>query len=77
MAAGWTSACTTGASSAWRGRAEDRVNHGRLGPKGVYGWQANNSPDRLTQPLVRRNGRLDPASWDEAMGLVVEQSRRC
>jgi ferredoxin-nitrate reductase len=27
-----------------RGRADDRVNHGRLGPKGLYGWQANNSP---------------------------------
>src|ERR671920_2367256 len=45
-----------------RGRAQDRVNHGRLGPKGLYGWQANNSPDRLTQPLVRRDGRLEPAS---------------
>ena len=29
-----------------RGRAEDRVNHGRLGPKDLFGWQANNSPDR-------------------------------
>ena len=58
-----------------RGREVDRVNHGRLGPKGLHGWRANNSPDRLTQPLVRRNGRLEPASWDEAMGLVVEQSQ--
>src|SRR5947209_4294745 len=31
-----------------RGRADDRINHGRLGPKGLFGWQANNSPDRLT-----------------------------
>lgn len=58
-----------------RGRAEDRVNHGRLGPKGSYGWQANLSPDRLTTPLVRREGALQPASWDEAMDLVVERSR--
>src|SRR5829696_8724322 len=28
-----------------RGRADDRVNHGRLGPKDLYGWQANASPD--------------------------------
>ena len=28
-----------------RGRAIDRVNHGRLGPKGLFGWQANNAPD--------------------------------
>src|SRR4051812_9852893 len=60
-----------------RGRGEDRVNHGRLGPKGLCGWQANNSPDRLTQPLIRgENGELQPASWDEAMGLVVERSRQ-
>ena len=39
-----------------RGRAQDRVNHGRLGPKDLFGWQANNSPDRLTKPLVRRDG---------------------
>jgi ferredoxin-nitrate reductase len=58
-----------------RGRAADRVNHGRLGPKGLYGWQANNSPDRLTEPLIRRaDGRLRPASWDEAMSLVAERS---
>ena len=36
-----------------RGRAGDRVNHGRLGPKGLYGWQANSAPDRLRRPLVR------------------------
>jgi ferredoxin-nitrate reductase len=59
-----------------RGRASDRVNHGRLGPKGLFGWQANNSADRLTEPLVRRDGRLRPASWDEAMDLVVEKSRQ-
>jgi anaerobic selenocysteine-containing dehydrogenase len=58
-----------------RGRSGDRVNHGRLGPKGLFGWQANNSPDRLTRPLVRRNGALEPAGWDEAMALVVERSR--
>ncbi len=33
-----------------RGRAVDRVNCGRLGPKGLYGWRANHSPDRLTRP---------------------------
>src|SRR5215218_6655816 len=37
-----------------RGRGNDRVNRGRLGPKDLYGWQANASPDRLTRPLVRQ-----------------------
>lgn len=58
-----------------RGRAEDVVNRGRLGPKGLHGWEANNSPDRLTQPLIRRNGKLEPASWDEAMEMIVARSR--
>ena len=57
-----------------RGRGEDRVNHGRLGPKGLYGWQANNSVDRLLHPLVRRDGELQKASWEEAMSLVAERS---
>ena len=58
-----------------RGRDLDRVNRGRLGPKGLYGWQANNAEDRLLNPLVRREGVLQEASWDEAMDLVVERSR--
>lgn len=59
-----------------RGRPGDRVNHGRSGPKGLFGWQANAAPDRLTQPLVRRDGRLTPANWDEAMDLVVDRSQQ-
>jgi len=59
-----------------RGVADDHVNHGRLGPKGLFGWQANRSPDRLTTPLVRRDGELQPATWDEAMSIVVDRSRQ-
>jgi anaerobic selenocysteine-containing dehydrogenase len=59
-----------------RGRSTDRVNHGRLGPKGLHGWEANHSPDRLTQPLIREDGQLRPATWDEAMGRIVERSKR-
>ncbi|MFG2988956.1 molybdopterin oxidoreductase family protein [Streptomyces sp. NPDC048257] len=54
-----------------RGRADDRVNHGRLGPKDLFGWQANASPDRLTRPLVREGGRLVETDWDTAMGRIV------
>jgi ferredoxin-nitrate reductase len=59
-----------------RGRAVDRVNHGRLGPKGLHGWEANASADRLIQPLVRRDGRLQPTSWDAAMSLIADRSKR-
>jgi ferredoxin-nitrate reductase len=59
-----------------RGRAADRVNRGRLGPKGLFGWQANHAGNRLTEPLIRHDGQLRPATWDEAMDLVVERSRQ-
>ena len=59
-----------------RGRADDRVNHGRLGPKGLFGWQANRAADRLTRPLVREGGELVERDWDTAMDRVVERSRQ-
>lgn len=58
-----------------RGRAVDRVNRGRLGPKDLYGWQANHSPDRLTRPLVRENGRLVETDWDTAMERITTRTR--
>ncbi len=58
-----------------RGRAVDRVNHGRLGPKDLYGWQANSSPDRLTKPLIRKNGKLVETDWDTAMDRVVGRTK--
>lgn len=59
-----------------RGRVADRINHGRLGPKGLHGWIANNSPDRLTKPLIREGSTLREASWDEAMNLIVQRSHK-
>ncbi|MGN6197356.1 molybdopterin oxidoreductase family protein [Humibacter sp.] len=56
-----------------RGRVDDRINHGRLGPKGLYGWQGQ-LHDRLTTPLIRRNGRLVETDWETAMTAVVERS---
>jgi anaerobic selenocysteine-containing dehydrogenase len=59
-----------------RGRGVDRVNKGRVDPKDLFGWQANNSEDRLKNPFLRKNGKLVEASWDEAMGRLVEHSKR-
>jgi anaerobic selenocysteine-containing dehydrogenase len=58
-----------------RGRVVDRVNHGRLDPKDLFGWQANASPDRLSRPLVRKDGQLVPADWDTAMDRIVRHSK--
>jgi anaerobic selenocysteine-containing dehydrogenase len=57
-----------------RGRPNDVANHGRLGPKGMHGWQANASRDRLLLPRIRRDGRLQDGTWDEAMRILVAKT---
>ena len=58
-----------------RGRAVDRVNHGRVDPKDLFGWQANNSTDRLTRPLVREGDELVETEWETAMSRLVDRSK--
>src|ERR1700728_1048207 len=41
--------------------------------KGKFGWDFVNSPDRLTSPLIRENGKFRAASWDEALDLVARK----
>jgi predicted molibdopterin-dependent oxidoreductase YjgC len=47
------------------------MNQGKLCIKGWNAHQFVHSPDRLTQPLVRKNGKLEECSWDEALDAVV------
>jgi len=58
-----------------RGRASDRINHGRLDVKDLYTWQANHSPDRLTTPLIRTSSGLQETTWDSAMSAIVDRTR--
>ena len=44
---------------------------GMLCVKGRFGTSFVHHPDRLTQPLIRRDGKLQPATWDEALDLVA------
>jgi formate dehydrogenase alpha subunit len=46
-------------------------SQGMLCVKGRFGTSFVHAADRLTQPLVRRGGKLQPASWDEALDLVA------
>lgn len=46
-------------------------HNGQLCTRGRFGYQFVNSDKRLTTPLVRKNGNLQPASWDEALSLVA------
>jgi NADH-quinone oxidoreductase subunit G len=48
-------------------------HNGQLCTRGRFGYQFVNSEKRLTTPLIRKNGQLVEASWDEALGLVVEK----
>jgi formate dehydrogenase major subunit len=41
--------------------------------KGKFGWDFVNSPDRLTNPLIREDGQFREASWDEALDLVARK----
>jgi NADH-quinone oxidoreductase chain G len=44
---------------------------GQLCCRGRFGYQFINSDKRLTQPLIRKNGRLVESSWDEALEVVA------
>jgi len=54
-----------------RGRIDDPVGRGRLGPKGLNQWYANGHSARALHPLIRSGDRLLRASWDDAMELVT------
>jgi formate dehydrogenase major subunit len=41
--------------------------------KGKFGWDYVNSPDRLTQPLIREGDSFREASWEEALSLVARR----
>lgn len=47
------------------------MNDGKLCIKGWNAHEFVDSPDRLTAPLVRKNGVLTETSWEEAMETVV------
>ena len=49
------------------------VNGRLLCVKGRFGTDFVHSPRRLTTPLIRRHGRLEPASWEEALTLVADR----
>jgi NADH-quinone oxidoreductase subunit G len=55
-------------------RGDNRDKSGTNGDflciKGRYAFDFANHEERLTQPLIRRNGKLTPATWEEAFELV-------
>jgi len=56
-------------------RAPDdaEVNAGHTCLKGRYAWRFYNHPDRLSSPLIRKNGELVEVSWDEAYSYITDR----
>jgi assimilatory nitrate reductase catalytic subunit len=49
------------------------TNRGGLCKKGWTSTELLTTPGRLTTPLIRRDGELRPATWDETLGLVADR----
>src|SRR5215472_9008932 len=54
-------------------RNNDEVDDGWLCNRGRWEFSYVNSPERLRTPLIRRNGQLRPASWEEALNYISSQ----
>ena len=57
-------------------RTNDSIDEGFLCDRGRWNMELTNSPERLRTPLIRnQRGKLEPASWDEALRLVARRLR--
>lgn len=59
-----------GRVTAIRGDADHVFSRGFICPKGAALAELHEDPDRLRTPLVRQDGVLVPATWDEALAAV-------
>ncbi|MGA8221893.1 MAG: NADH-quinone oxidoreductase subunit NuoG [Candidatus Acidiferrales bacterium] len=61
-------------------RANNRDHSGINGEflcgKGRFGFDFTHHPERIRQPLVRRNGKLEPASWEDALEEVARRLKQ-
>ncbi|MDR5673393.1 Anaerobic dehydrogenase [Halalkaliarchaeum sp. AArc-CO] len=60
----------SGKGTGWKGPVNTK---GEMCPKGAAAFDFVDHEDRLTQPLVREDGELVPASWEEALGRVESE----
>ncbi|HUS14070.1 MAG TPA: molybdopterin-dependent oxidoreductase, partial [Chloroflexia bacterium] len=54
-------------------RQNEQVNEIWICDKGRFGHHYSATPDRLTTPLIRQDGELKEATWDEALTLVGQK----
>ncbi|MFI6082287.1 molybdopterin oxidoreductase family protein [Streptomyces sp. NPDC051217] len=58
-----------------RGDRDDIFSKGFICPKGASFGELDADPDRLRTPLIRENGELREAGWDEAFDLIAARLR--
>jgi len=56
-----------------RADEEQGINQGNLCVKGRFGWEYIHSPERLTSPLIKKEGSFVKASWEETVELVAQR----
>jgi len=56
-----------------RGNTDSPANEGKLCVKGRFGYNFVNHPDRLTTPLIKKNGKFVEATWTEALELIAKK----
>jgi len=49
------------------------VNEGHTCLKGRFAFQFYNHPDRLKEPLIKRNGKFEEVSWEEAYDFITKK----
>lgn len=59
-----------------KGNPKHSVNMGTICPKGLSEHQMINSPERVTEPLIKMNGKLTASSWDESYRKVSDEFKR-
>lgn len=68
-----TVASDTGAIASVRGDPDDPASRGYICPKGVAVRDLQNDPDVVRRPLIKRNGRFEEVSWEEAIAYSVSR----
>jgi NADH-quinone oxidoreductase subunit G len=57
-------------------RDHSGINGEFLCAKGRFGFDFTSHPERIRQPLVRRNGKLELASWEDALEEVARRFKQ-
>jgi formate dehydrogenase major subunit len=69
----WIYAVVNGKVKSIQAPYDAEVNEGHTCLKGRFAFSFYNHPDRLRTPMIRRNGELQSASWEEAYDYIAAQ----